>query len=46
MINQTDYVEVGLACADVSVALDRGLRGKRSDDLGDSVYEAIKELTT
>ena len=40
-----DYVELGLACAEVCTALDRGLKGKRLDNLGDSVYEAIKQLT-
>ena len=46
MTNQTDYVDLGLACADVCTALDRGLNGKRSNDLNDSVREAIKQLTT
>jgi len=46
MINQVDYVELGLACADVCTALDRGLSGKRLNDLGNSVCEAIKQLTT
>ena len=46
MINQMDYVELGLACADVCTALDRGLSGKRSNDLNNSVCEAIKQLTT
>ena len=46
MINQMDYVELGLACADVCTTLDRGLNGKRLNDLNDSVYEAIKQLTT
>ena len=46
MNNQGDYVELGLACADVCTALDRGLRGKRLNDLNDSVCEAIKQLTT
>lgn len=45
MINQTDYVELGLACADVCRALDRGLGGKMLDDLNDTVCEAIKQLT-
>ena len=40
-----DYVELGLACAKVCTALDRGLKGKELDDLNDSVCEAIKELT-
>ena len=46
MTNQMDYVELGLACADVCTALDRGLSGKRLDDLNNSVCEAIKHLTT
>jgi hypothetical protein len=46
MVNQMDYVELGLACADVCTALDRGLNGKRLSDLNSSVCEAIKQLTT
>ena len=46
MTNQMDYVELGLACADVCTALDRGLDGKRLDELNNSVCEAIKQLTT
>jgi hypothetical protein len=45
MANQADYVELGLACADVCTVLDRGLNGKRLKDLNDSVCEAIKQLT-
>ena len=44
MINKTDYVELGLACADVCAALKRGLDTKSEDDLNDSVREAIKQL--
>jgi len=46
MINQADYVELGLACADVCTALDRGLDGKRLNDLNNSVCQAINQLTT
>jgi len=46
MINEVDYVELGLACAGVCAALDRGLKGKGLDDLNDSVVEAINQLTT
>jgi len=42
LINQMDYVELGLACAEVCTALGRGLKGKKLDDLNDSVCEAIK----
>jgi len=46
MINEVDYVELGLACANVCNTLDRGLSRKRLDDLNDSVREAIGQLTT
>ena len=46
MINQADYVELGMACADVCTALDRGLEGKGLNDLNNSVCEAINHLTT
>ena len=46
MINRMDYVELGLACADVCTALYRGLDGKRSNDLNNSVRKAIKQLKT
>lgn len=46
MINEMDYVELGLACAEVCAALDRGTRGKKLSDLNDSACEAINQLTT
>ena len=46
MINEKGYVELGLDCADICRALDRGMKGKRSDDLNQSVREAINQLTT
>ena len=46
MINEMDYVELGLACAEVCTVLDRGLNGKRLNELNDSVCEAIRQLTT
>ena len=45
MANKSDYVELGLACADVCKALERGLNGKELDDLSSSVREAIEQLT-
>ena len=45
MANKLDYVELGLACAGVCRALDRGTNGKRLDELNQSVYQAIEELT-
>ena len=45
MANQQDYVELGLNCANICRALDRGMGGKRLDDLNQSVCEAINQLT-
>ena len=45
MVNKTDYVELGLACADVCRALERGMGGRRVDELSQSVFEAIGQLT-
>lgn len=44
MVNKTDYVELGLACADVCTALGRELNGKALNELNGSVNEAIKQL--
>jgi len=41
-----EFVELGLACADVCTALNRGLKGKKLNDLNGSVVEAINQLTT
>ena len=46
MSNKADYVELGLACADVCEALNRGMNGKNLDDLSQSVRRAIGWLTT
>jgi len=46
MANKTDYVELGLACTDVCKALDRGMNGRQVDELSQSVFEAIRQLTT
>ena len=45
MVNQADYVELGLACADVCNALDRGLNGKGFNDLNNTVRRVISQLT-
>ena len=44
MVNKQDYVELGLSCADICRALDRGMNGKRLDDLNESVCDAINQL--
>ena len=46
MANKIEYVELGLVCADVCRALDRGMNGKQLGDLSDSVRQAIAQLTT
>jgi len=46
MVNTLDYVELGLFCADICRALDQGMDGKKLDDLGRPVYDAINQLTT
>ena len=46
MVNKQDYVELGLSCADICRALDRGMNGKRLDDLNESVCDAINQLRT
>ena len=44
MGNKQDFVDLGLFCAKVCGALDRGLNGKRSDELSESTHEAIEQL--
>ena len=46
MVDRKDYVKLGLACVDVCRALDRGLNGRRADQLTRSVFEAIEQLAT
>ena len=43
--NEEEYVELGLHCADICKAIDRGMNGKRLEDLSQSVCEAINQLT-
>lgn len=46
MVNEADYVNLGLVCADVCGILDGGLKGRQADELDESVLGAIKQLTT
>jgi hypothetical protein len=46
MVNEQDYVELGLFCANICRALDRGMNGKKLNDLSQSVRGAINQLTT
>ena len=43
--NKQDYLELGLNCADICGALDRGMKGKRPDDFSQSMCKAISQLT-
>ena len=45
MIHKADYVDLGLACADVCGALGRGMKGRRVNELSQPVFEAIGQLT-
>lgn len=45
MADKADYVELGLICAGVCEALNRGMDGRRTDQLGRSVLKAIETLT-
>jgi len=46
MANEADYVELGLSCADICRALERGMNGKKLNDLNKSVCDAVNQLTT
>ena len=46
MVNEQDYVDLGLSCADICKALKRGMGEKKLEDLSKSVRDAISELTT
>ena len=46
MTKSVGYVELGLACADICRALDRGMNGRQVDQFNQSVLEAIDQLTT
>ena len=43
-VDGLDYVELGLFCADICRALDRGTNEKKMDDLSQSVYGAMNGL--
>ena len=45
MINEIDYVELGLDCANICNALGRGMEGRQLNDLSQSVSNAITQLT-
>jgi hypothetical protein len=44
MVDNPDYVRLGLSCADVCRALDRGMSGKKLDEFSQPVYDATGQL--
>ena len=46
MANEQDYIDLGLSCANVCKALEQGMDGKTINDLSESAYDAINQLTT
>ena len=46
MVNEQEYIDLGLFCAEICKVMDRGLDGRRLEELGQSALEAIRQLTT
>jgi hypothetical protein len=46
VIDQPNYVELGLGCAEVCKDLDKKMNGKEVDQLNRSALKAVEELTT
>ena len=46
MANESDYVELGLSCADICSALGWATNGKELNDLSQPVRDAINQFTT
>ena len=44
MVDEMDYVKLGLACADVCTTLSRGLSGRPLGGLNNFVYDTIAQL--
>ena len=44
MVNEQDYVELGLYCADICKALEQGMGKKKLFELSRSVRDAINQL--
>jgi hypothetical protein len=45
MVDNMDYVGLGLSCANVCRALGRGINGKKLDEFSQSSYDAANQLT-
>jgi hypothetical protein len=46
MANEQDYIDLGLNCAEVCKALNRGLDGRQLDELSSPCWGRIEQLTT
>ena len=46
MANKQDYVDLGLSCADICEALERGMGGRDLDEFNESVRGAVTQLMT
>ncbi|KAF9778231.1 hypothetical protein BJ322DRAFT_1114477 [Thelephora terrestris] len=46
MAKRTEFLELGLACADICRAIDRGMNCRQADHFNQSVFEVIEQLTT
>ena len=44
MVNEVEYIELGLACVGVREALGQGVNRRRVDQLGRPVFSAIEQL--
>ena len=44
MVDEQDWVDLGLSCANICQALDQGVAGKRPDELSRPVYDTINLL--
>ena len=41
---ERQYVDLGLHCSEICTVLDRGLRGRSQDDLGQTVCDAMDQM--
>jgi len=43
--NEQECIKLGLSCADICTALERGMDGKKLEDLSQPMFEAVQQLT-
>ena len=46
MINEVDFVDLGLSCAGICQSLDQEIKGRGVPHAGSPILEAIEQLTT